>query len=74
MRPLVLDDVSRIDRITTRVKAVPSFAGKAMKVDSASGTLKYQYPLEEIQDQIGARIIVFYRSDVARARSQGSNP
>jgi len=38
----LLSDVSRIDRITTRVKEAPSFAGKARKIDPASGTLKYR--------------------------------
>jgi len=60
----LLDGVPRLDRITTRVKTVASFAGKAKKTDPDSEVLKYQYPLEEIQDQIGARIVVFYRSDV----------
>lgn len=60
----LLVGVPRIDRITTRVKTVDSFADKAKKIDHDSETPKYQYPLEEIQDQIGARIVVFYRSDV----------
>lgn len=32
----------------------------------ADGKLKYSDPLSQIQDQIGARIIVFYQSDVER--------
>jgi len=55
----VLKDQPRIDRVATRVKSIQSFAGKA---DNA----KYRDPLEEIQDQIAARVIVFYKSDVTR--------
>ena len=56
--------VPRIDRISTRVKTVHRLAEKANRVDPVSGEPKYKYPLDEIQDQVGARIVVFYRSDV----------
>jgi putative GTP pyrophosphokinase len=52
----------RIDRITARAKDVDRFTKKAAtRVD---GNLKYTEPLSQIQDQIGARIVVFYKSDV----------
>jgi ppGpp synthetase/RelA/SpoT-type nucleotidyltranferase len=52
----------RIDRITARAKNVDRFLKKAaVRVD---GNLKYTEPLSQIQDQIGARIVVFYKSDV----------
>ena len=54
----------RIDMVTTRVKGVESFVGKALRADPTSGAPKYTNPLDEIQDQIGARIVVFYKSDV----------
>jgi putative GTP pyrophosphokinase len=55
--------VARIDRIATRAKQPGSFAKKASKRQE-DGTPKYANPLAEIQDQIGARIIVFYKQDV----------
>jgi len=58
-----LDGTPRIDGITARAKNPDRFLTKAAKkVDN--NRLKYEYPLEEIQDQIGARVIVFYKSDV----------
>ncbi len=52
----------RIDRISTRAKDVSSFLNKANKIEK--NRRKYSEPLHQIQDQIGARIITFYRSDV----------
>ena len=54
----------RIDRITARAKDVGRFVKKA--ADCVDGKLKYAEPLSQIQDQIGARIVVFYESDVER--------
>lgn len=55
---------ARIDRISTRPKSVERFVAKAnAKVDEEP---KYVDPLHQIQDQIGARIITFYKDDVAR--------
>jgi len=53
----------RIDRISCRVKSTESFIAKASKTDG-NGNPKYIDPLNEIQDQVGARIVTFYRSDV----------
>jgi putative GTP pyrophosphokinase len=53
---------ARIDRICARAKDVSSFLKKAKKIER--GKLKYSEPIRQIQDQIGARIITFYRSDV----------
>ena len=52
----------RIDRITARAKDVASFLSKAKKTEGRRR--KYSEPLHQIQDQVGARIITFYRSDV----------
>jgi putative GTP pyrophosphokinase len=60
----LLIGVQRIDNICTRAKSVDRFLGKATKTDDSSGNLKYEFPLDEIQDQVGARIVVFYLSDV----------
>lgn len=56
----------RIDRVSTRVKPVDRFAEKAVRTvdDGEELSYKYEHPLEDIQDQIGARIVVYYRSDV----------
>lgn len=54
----------RIDRISARPKSVERFLAKAAKKEN--GQPKYDDPLNQIQDQIGARIIVFYQTDVAR--------
>jgi putative GTP pyrophosphokinase len=54
---------SRIDRISARAKDVYSFISKAKKVEKKRR--KYSEPLYQIQDQVGARIITLYPSDVA---------
>lgn len=55
----------RIDQISARPKAVDRFLAKAAKVNE-KGEPKYPEPLENIQDQIGARIVTFYLADVER--------
>ena len=57
----------RIDRISARPKSVGKFLRKAAKV-LEDGQPKYTEPLRQIQDQIGARIVTFYPSDVARIK------
>src|SRR5262245_5482478 len=54
----------RIDRITARPKTVDRFLTKAHAKEN--GKPKYTEPLRQIQDQVGARIITFYTSDVDR--------
>lgn len=54
----------RIDRVAARAKSVERFLAKAAKVEN--GAPKYAEPLRQIQDQIGGRVIAFYRSDVER--------
>jgi ppGpp synthetase/RelA/SpoT-type nucleotidyltranferase len=58
-----LEGVTHVDRITARAKAIDRFVSKARKTDE-HGTPKYSSPLSEIQDQLGARIVVFYLDDV----------
>lgn len=58
----IFDDTSRIDKICVRAKNIRSFMLKANKHEN--GTAKYSDPLNQIQDQIGARIVTFYLSDV----------
>jgi ppGpp synthetase/RelA/SpoT-type nucleotidyltranferase len=51
-----------IDRVAVRAKSTERFIQKALKIEN--GYPKYPDPLNQIQDQIGARIVVFYLSDV----------
>lgn len=60
----VVDDYPRIDRISVRPKGIARFVEKAKK--EKDGVPKYSDPLNQIQDQIGARIVTFYLSDVDR--------
>lgn len=55
-------DVRRIDRISVRAKEVGRFLAKAQRL--MDGKPKYSDPLNQIQDQIGARIVTFYIDDV----------
>ena len=57
-----LRTMPHIDIKQSRVKNPDRFIKKASK--EIMGDRKYKHPLDEIQDQIGARIIVFYLSDV----------
>jgi putative GTP pyrophosphokinase len=54
----------RIDRVTARAKDPASFLKKAQAL--TDGKAKYTEPLAQIQDQIGVRIITFFRTDVDR--------
>ena len=57
-----LRPVRRVDRVAARAKSVDRFVAKAKKRNGEG--FKYTQPLSQIQDQIGARIIVFYLQDV----------
>ena len=57
----------RIDRITVRAKSPSRFLNKAATAGESG--LKYPEPLAQIQDQLGARIVVFYRDDVRRVEA-----
>jgi ppGpp synthetase/RelA/SpoT-type nucleotidyltranferase len=59
-----LSHVVRVDRICARPKSVDRFMQKAKKIEN--GQAKYSDPLNQIQDQLGARIVTFYASDVPR--------
>src|SRR5256885_14806559 len=60
-----LEGQPRLDRIAARPKDISKFVTKSFKL-AHGGRRKYQEPLNEIQDQVGARIITFYKSDVDR--------
>jgi ppGpp synthetase/RelA/SpoT-type nucleotidyltranferase len=59
-----LSHLPRIDRISARPKSVDRFIQKATKMEN--GNPRYSDPLGQIQDQLGARIVTFYASDVSR--------
>jgi len=59
----ILNNVSHIDRINARAKSPSRFKTKSQKQNEEK-KLKYECPLDKIQDQIGARVIVFYLDDV----------
>lgn len=54
----------RIDSIAARAKDLASFLNKATKTDAATGKPKYPKPLIQIQDQVGARIVTYYKGDI----------
>lgn len=58
-----LSHLLRIDRIAARAKSPDRFMAKAAKARE-DGSRKYEHPFEQIQDMIGARVIVFYLQDV----------
>jgi ppGpp synthetase/RelA/SpoT-type nucleotidyltranferase len=58
-----LSEESNIDRISARAKSVDRFLSKAEK-KGVDGNNKYSDPLNQIQDQVGARIVTFYVSDI----------
>jgi putative GTP pyrophosphokinase len=57
-----LSVLPRIDRVSARAKSINSFIHKTEKIDN--GEKKYSDPLNQIQDQIGVRIVTFYLDDV----------
>ncbi|MBN2769222.1 MAG: RelA/SpoT domain-containing protein [Spirochaetes bacterium] len=57
-----LSGIQRIDRISARPKSIERFIAKSKKIEKEK--LKYTKPLTQIQDQVGARIITYYLSDV----------
>lgn len=59
---ILVRGATTIDQITARAKDPESFARKAAKEEG--GKPKYGAPLTEIQDQLGVRIVVFYKRDV----------
>lgn len=60
---LVNFDQSHLDIIKGRVKTTDSFVTKACSLDENNNP-KYKDPLSEVEDQIGFRIVVFFRGDL----------
>ncbi|WP_080404110.1 GTP pyrophosphokinase family protein [Burkholderia ubonensis] len=57
-----IDGIEHIDRVSARAKDPVRFLAKAVKENG--GKRKYTDPFSEIQDQVAARITVFYLSDI----------
>ena len=55
---------ARIDQVSVRVKEIESFCKKARAKDK-DGELKYSDPINQIQDRIGARVVVYFPEDVS---------
>ena len=58
----IVKEYPRIDRVSARAKDVNRFLSKARTLQD--GKLKYSDPLNEIQDQLAARIVTFYNCDI----------
>lgn len=67
-----LSGVSHIDRVSIRPKSIERFMKKSKK-EFEDGSLKYTDPINQIQDQIGARVIVFYLDDIRIVESKIRN-
>lgn len=63
-----LSGVPRIDHIKARAKSVERFMDKAVRTEA--GTPKYSDPLSQIQDQLGARVVVHYLDDVDKVAAE----
>lgn len=59
----IVEEYPRIDRVTCRAKSPESFIIKAFKTEE-TGELKYNDPLNQVQDQLGARIVTYYLYDI----------
>lgn len=59
----ILHGLPRIDRVSARAKSPDSYINKSLK-KQPDGELKYENPLDQIQDQVGARVVVLYSDDV----------
>lgn len=58
-------DAKRIDRVSARAKSPDRFVAKASKLNE-DGSRRYPDPYVQIQDQVGARVVVYYLRDIPR--------
>lgn len=61
--------ILRIDRISARAKSPDRFVEKANRLGK-DGKPRYSSPLVQIQDQIAARVVVFYKYDIEPTSQQ----
>lgn len=57
-----------IEGVSGRAKGIESFLEKADRRDGKTKEKKYIHPLEEIQDQIGVRVVTYYLHDIEPVR------
>lgn len=60
---VALGSIPRVDRVSFRVKAPDKFAHKSVAIDE-DGSPKYKFPLADIEDQVGGRVLVLFRRDI----------
>jgi ppGpp synthetase/RelA/SpoT-type nucleotidyltranferase len=65
----LFSDIERVDAVVARAKSPDRFLAKAAKLNE-DGFPKYSDPINQIQDQIGARVTVFYLADVGIVKSE----
>lgn len=58
-----------IDRISFRVKTEKSFIDK-INLHTKDDLLKYKHPFRELQDLIGGRVVVYYKSDIHKIETE----
>src|SRR5258708_3253360 len=63
----ILENTPHVDRICCRAKSLASFVAKAEDPTNEPG---YHDPLLEIEDQVAARVIVFFLSDMGVVREK----
>src|SRR3954468_14299724 len=61
-------EIPRLDRVCARAKDPKKFLEKAFKVEG--GKRRYTDPWLQVQDQIGARIIVFFPKDIEAVKER----
>lgn len=59
----IIKPLKHIDSLSVRVKSIPKFVEKANRKD-------YSNPLRDIQDQIGARIVVIFLDDIEIVKNE----
>lgn len=62
-------DCPNIDRISFRVKTEKSFTDK-INLQTKDKQLKYKLPFRELQDLIGGRVVVYYKSDIKKIETE----
>jgi putative GTP pyrophosphokinase len=62
-----LSGFAHLDRLAFRTKDVGSFLAKA---NDPANNPPYDHPLREIEDQIGGRVIVYFKDDIPEVRAK----
>lgn len=60
----LLEGVPHVDRVSFRAKKADSYAKKSRALKKDKTTLKYSQPLVQLEDQVGGRVLVFFRRDM----------